>query len=384
MPKHLISALLALLLAPVVIGASRAEKPDPVVFAGAVRYFDFDAGRAAWIDSSWALWTRAPGKGVDTKTLYTNPYQEVADFESVSRGRRATRRRLVIQKDRLMFLSRRGNDYRAQRVLTAAVLPSGELSRPRQVGFARSAGQDSAGGFITGLAGDESGFSYAKASMRDLEPGCFCRFKLGGGGVWSIVGDTARQLPDVPPAYLLARGAGKIAVLPVEAAVSDQGVPVATASLQVRDAATGGLMTELSLEDDATAAALADAVVAVLVGGNPTDRLIAGSIMTTLRGARIDLYDLATGQRRSSIPAPRDTIPDLQISSDRLLFRTPNSVMMLDLMSERLFQIAETTPWEPAGVAIEGRKVTWVESKRLAPGPPSRKTFQSRLRTVGV
>lgn len=58
-------AAVAVLTAAIAHAASGATRPDATaqVLPGAVRYFSYASGRAAWIDAGWTLHVRALGTG---------------------------------------------------------------------------------------------------------------------------------------------------------------------------------------------------------------------------------------------------------------------------------------------------------------------------------
>src|SRR5664279_433548 len=72
-------AVLGTAAAPAAVGPPPATLFE---FAGVARSFDADAGRVAWIDSAWALHVRSLRSGVETRILYTNPYEEIPMFRS--------------------------------------------------------------------------------------------------------------------------------------------------------------------------------------------------------------------------------------------------------------------------------------------------------------
>lgn len=340
---------------------------DPVV-PGFVRGFAFDAGRVAWIDPVWFLHVRVLRTGVETRLVYTKQYEEIPDYSGGAV--------LELAQDRLWWLSRRGEDSTgdvAEHVYEAPVT----AVRGRRV--ATYENNTIEGGFVTGIGADRLGASYSfvqrETSDPDLSPPC-----SSTGGSKSLVGGRWRRLAGVEPGLLMARAEGRLALAPTEAERSC-GQPAPAGTVEVRNGATGSLVSTFA-PGRIEAASMSATTVAVLAGGSVGERTVAGrSHVPVVTGARIERYDIASGRLVGSTPAPFQTVIDLDMDGDRVVFRTRYSVRVLDTRTGRVSTIASTSPWQPGGVAIDGNTVAWVETKRIAPGEPSRKTFQSRIRT---
>jgi hypothetical protein len=99
---------------------------------------------------------------------------------------------------------------------------------------------------------------------------------------------------------------------------------------------------------------------------------------------RINRYRVSDGELVGSTPVPADTAAELEATVGHAVFRTRHSVRLIDLSTGTMRTLATTTSWQPTAVAIDGRTVSWAESRRVAPGEPSRRTFQTRIRTLVV
>lgn len=342
----------SLILAVAAVPAAATASAGPatlVSFPGVARALAVDGGRVAWIDTAWALRVRTVHAGRETKILYTNPSQE---FQPLSDAPR-----LMLEGHRLLWLSSRslGTFDRADRVYTASL----DAPRPHPlvtVVYAEAID----GSYLTGIAGDRSGFSYGVAVVKAAAQ----QYQVAGGGVWSVVAGRASRVPGIPPALVLARADGRVAVDPADTTLRSVGTPVGTGTVEIRDAVHGTLVSTFS-PGPVRAGALSATIAAVLVG------------------RRIARYAVADGRLLGSTTVPADTAGELAVAAGpRIVFRTSRSVRLLDAASGRVSTLATTAPWRPTHLASDGRTVVWTESRRIAPGDVSRRTFLTRIRAV--
>lgn len=331
--------------------AGAAPVKAVVTFPGIARAFAFDAGRLAWIENTWELRIRTLRTGTQHTIRYTNQYEEIPDFSG--------RRRLVMEQRRLLWLSTRGRGMSedADHVYGATV----DAVRGRRL-TTEAHVEGWVGGYVVGVAGDASGFSYGVVTLKETKPGGD-RYQVADGGVWSVADGTKRKVPGAPPAFVLARAAGRVAIVPANTSELPAGAPFDTGKVEIRNATTGTVISNFS-SGRVRALALSKEVAVVLVG------------------RRINRYEVASGRLLGSTAVPGETGTDLDIEADRIVFRTSRSIKLLDAATGRVTTVATTTPWRPSGVAIDGRTVAWTESMRIAPGDVSRKTFRTRIRTV--
>jgi hypothetical protein len=346
------------------VAAAGGPPPATLVdFPGVARSFDADAGRVAWIDSAWALHVRSLRSGVETKVLYTNPYEEIPMSRSGPRlVLEYSATRLVLEPRRLAWISTRGAGmfYYAEHVYVA---PVGATHGHRVANVLHGDGTD--GGYIMGLAGDAAGFAYGVAMVKPIGPDQQF-FQVSGGGVFTLTGATPRKLPGAPPAIVLAETAGRLAIAPLDTNQSTDGTPLATGSIEIRNAMTGALVSSVTPAGVLRAATLTPTTLAVLAG------------------SRIVRYDIASGQLLGSTPVPTNTAADLESSGTRIAFRRTRSVAVLDATTGRISTVV-ATPWRPTSVALDGPKLTWAERLRIAPGDvfdQSKKDFTTRVKTI--
>jgi len=337
-------------------GASPAGGPLPatvISFPGVARSFAAAAGRVAWIDTAWVLHVRSVRSGVETTIRYTNPYEEIPSFSAGPP--------LVLEPRQLLWLSTRGTGSLedADHVYVASV---GATHGRRVANTVHGERVD--GGYVAGLAGDSAGFAYGIVTVKAV-PAAEHRYQVSGGGVWTLTGATPRQLPGAPPAIVLAESAGRVAIAPVDNGERQEGTPLAAGTVEIRNATTGAVVSSVTPTGAVRAAALTPTTLAVLAGG------------------RIARYDAATGKLLGTTPAPADTAAELDAAGMQLAFRRTRSVDVVDLTSGRISKLVPTS-WRPAGVALDGLTLAWVEQRRIAPGNVSKKTYTTRIRTLAL
>jgi hypothetical protein len=345
-------------------GASAASAPRPatlVAFPGIAHSFDADAGRIAWIDSAWALHIRSLRSGAETKILYTNPYEEIPSLDAAPRLPLGPR--LVLGPRRVLWISTRGAGmfYDADHVYVASV----DAKRGRRVAnVVHGEGVD--GGYVTGIAGDADGFAYGIVTVaRSTTDETL--YGVSGGGVWTLAGMTPHRLPGVAPAYVLAESAGRIAIAPVATDESTEGTPVAEGTIEIRSATTGELVSTVLPPRPFRAATLTPTTLAVLTA------------------TQIVRYAVPSGQILGSTAVAADSASALDSGGGGIAFRRARSVGVLDAATGRVsIAVTAAGTWRPSGVAIAGQILAWAESRRVAHGEVSKKTYTTRIRTTAL
>jgi hypothetical protein len=347
-------AVAALLVAAAANGGRRSVEPTTVVsFPGIVYGYDENGGRATWIDSAWILRVRPLGGGVTHAIRYTKFYEEVPD--------QTWRPRLLAEGRRLLWLSVRGSGFGVDidHVLTADVAAS---TGTRLANEDHAEGAD--GSYVTGIAGDSTGFAYGVTKV-DLTSDQLA-FRVVGGGIYTTAGAVTRKLPGAPPSIVLARASGRVAGEPVATEDRDTGIPVAAGTVEIRNFTSGTVISTIATPP-ARSAAMTSSVIAVLVGNTLTR------------------YQVGDGRQVGSVTTlPQSTSPEMRADGRLLALRTPHSVLIVDLQTGRLRTVPAAKGWQVVGVALDGKTVSWVESRRIAPGEPSRKTFTTRIRMLPI
>lgn len=347
--RRLATAVALLAVAALPAAASSPAPRTLVSLPGVVYAFAHDNGRIAWIETTWELRIRAVAGGAPKTIRYTNQYEE---RQESGPGR------LALGGRRAVWLSSRGGFDIADRVYTATTA----APRPRLLEKqSHLDGHD--GGYVTGIAGDASGFAYGVVEVTEIGP-CPCKYKVTGGAARLVDAGTKRDLPGAPPPFLVARAGARVAVVPASVDPRPEAQPLPAARVEVRDAKTGAVVSTFSPSGPVRAITLSARVVAVLAGG------------------RIERYDVATGNLVGATPVSAQVARELDIEGARIVFRDNRTIRLLDSASGRVSVLAKTTPWKPVAVSIEGRTVVWVETMRVRPGDISRRTFRSRIRLV--
>jgi hypothetical protein len=356
-PKKPIAVLLAaaaLLVAAAAHGSLRSAGPATVVsFPGIVYGYDENSGRAAWIDSAWILRVRPLRGGATHSIRYTKFYEEIPD--------QTWRPRVLVEGHRLLWLSVRGSGAGVDidHVLTADVTAA---SGTRVANERHAEGAD--GSYVTGIAGDATGFAYGGTTVALTSDQL--AFHVVGGGIYTTAGAVARKLPGAPPSIVLARASGRVAAEPVSTDDRHTGIPVAAGTIEIRNLTSGAVISTIATPP-ARSAVLTSSLVAVLVGNTLTR------------------YQVGTGQQvGSATTLPTSTSPELRTNGRLLALRTPHTVLVVDLQTARVRTVPAANGWQVAGVALDGQTLSWAESRRIAPGEPSRKTFTTRIRMLPI
>ena len=198
---------------------------------------------------------------------------------------------------------------------------------------------DGAGRTNEAIAADGSTLVYAQIDWRYAVPGCDPYITSCGpsspspGPVWRLGPAGQVQIPGATADVLLAAGQGRVAT-----ALSGQ--------VQIRDAVAGSPIS--SFTPSGTIRALA------LDGG------LAAVLLEESGGKRIERYDAATGAFLASTPVPANTAAELDVSGQKLVFRSGNEIRLLahPTGNVRLLLTAKT---RPIGLSIEGTQVAWVK-----------------------
>jgi TolB protein len=112
-------------------------------------------------------------------------------------------------------------------------------------------------------------------------------------------------------------------------------------------AASGAKINGFETVGRVRAVALSPSVLAVLVEG--------------FFGKRIELFDPGTGTELGSVAVDATSAAALSAAGDRIVFAVGRRIMMLDVATRRLSQLAVAGA-PPLGLSIEGRRVAWAEN----------------------
>jgi hypothetical protein len=202
------------------------------------------------------------------------------------------------------------------------------------------------GDHFGGLAASGSNAVYSIVSVRAGAGGCDETPGVSGGFVARLAGGRTRLIAGVPPAVLLAVSGGRMALVPAgvggETPRASTGGPV-----EVRDVATGMLVSSFRPAGTVTAVALSGPIVAVLV---------------STRGARsIDRYAVADGRLLGATPVQAGTADSLSMDASRIVFRTGREIFTLGVTGGAVSTVY-TARSTPVGLSINAGRIAWGET----------------------
>ena len=176
-----------------------------------------------------------------------------------------------------------------------------------------------------------------------------CPLELDGGGVWTILARGARRIPQIPAATTLAVSDRRIAIVPER----DR------QSLEVRDAATGAVVSSTPLARPVRRIALSQSVAVAAVAA------VAGG------GIELVFADPATGDVSRTVPVRPGAAKTLVVSGQNVVYANGRTLWRVDALTGRQ-AVAATAGSAPISFSLEGRRLAWVETSRGV----------SRVRTV--
>jgi hypothetical protein len=203
---------------------------------------------------------------------------------------------------------------------------------------------------LTGLAADAGLLAFSWVRYEEIAPFCFCNWDVTGGRTAQVLQRDRRFVPGVPPAALMAAGAGRIAVAPSDDPWGgpEDPQPAENGPVKVLDPRTGAPVMSVSPTGTVRALALSATALAVLV-------------KHTGGGLAIERYAIPAATLITSTPvSARASSQVLDISGRWIVYRVGRYIRIVDdLGDNRLLAIALGIP---IGVSIEGRRVAWAEN----------------------
>lgn len=210
-----------------------------------------------------------------------------------------------------------------------------------------------AGLWLGGIAGDGQTLVYSVATVAYVDQlsclsGGSCRLRLLGGGIRRVVGRSNPLLPGTGAALDVAVGGGRLAYIPA-AGVGKDGRPVASASkpVEVRDATTGALVSQIRPRGVPLGLALSPTLVAVLARR-------AGHLSLTW-------YDPGDGAALGSIAAPPGTSPQIAAADRLVVYRIGRVVRGVEVATGTVRTLV-TTAATPIDLSLDGDRLAWAEN----------------------
>ncbi|MGD0715112.1 MAG: hypothetical protein ABSB24_13155 [Gaiellaceae bacterium] len=214
-----------------------------------------------------------------------------------------------------------------------------------------------AGLWLGGIAGDSDTLVYAVTSVDYVNevtclsdpslPGA-CALKIAGGGIHRTVGRSDTLVPQTSAAVAVAAAGTTVAYVPA-VAIGKHGQPLAGAHtpIEIRNAATGELIGEVTPRGTPVAIALSSTMLATLE--------------RTPLGLRLGWYAPSGGSLGGSVPVPKDASPELSAGARLIVFHVGRSIRCVDVTSGRVRTLAGAAS-TPIGLSVEGNRVAWAEN----------------------
>lgn len=219
-------------------------------------------------------------------------------------------------------------------------------------------GNRGAGLWLGGLAGDDDTlvFAVADVAFKD-EVACLstpkaphaCDMQTRGGGVYRVVGRKPPALVKGTTAAVEVACAGtRVAYVRAASTASSSGQPLPSPSLpvEIRDAATGALVTSIA------------------PGGTPVAIALSGDVLALLEraanGMTLAWYDAASGDVLGSVPVPAGTT-GLAAGRRVVAFRVGRSIHAL-VTSAKHARVVAKAAGVPIGLTVDGLRIAWAEN----------------------
>jgi hypothetical protein len=173
-----------------------------------------------------------------------------------------------------------------------------------------------------------------------------CRYVVTGGSVQRVVDRRAVTLADTPGATLVATNGPLVALVKAQGETTRFGVPFNRRNVEVRDAASGRLVSSFRAGRNVHDLALGSKAVAFLLG--PPLRIVR--------------RDARTGTLLGSTKVPAETV-SIDADGNRLALRSLREIHVLDLDTGRLTEVYETVV-PPFGLSVSKGQVSWAVNLR--------------------
>ncbi len=334
----------------VIAGIASASPPQPttiVHFPGPVKALAQDGGRLAWLARNSKMCNAV--HLIDGGKTYVLPQPSTSSMTchwALSSGTVY----LAIAADAaaaLWTLHERGSDF----VMSARV-------GGKEVEVDRLAHPDGKGWWLGAIAGGGSTLAYSSIDVEYVDPlGCgsggSCKRKIAGGRIELVTTGQKAPLPGSGPALALAVNNGRIAYFPATT-VASNGSPASSPGAVVRvvDASNGTVVSQAKAVGVPVAIGLSPHVLAVL-SHNDHDVL------------RLVWYDPATGRKIGGIGVPADTVSQLAVNDQFIVYRFGRSLRALALATGHVRPLGQTALYS-LGLSLDQGRLVWAENSHTA------------------
>lgn len=201
----------------------------------------------------------------------------------------------------------------------------------------RLAGVEGAGGTLV--------YSWYRIVVDDAcGEGGDCRWEVNGGSVRRVLRGRDVAVRGTGPAYGVSTNGPTVAYVRVSGRASDKGIPLDRKNVEVRNVATGRLLSSFRTEDIVIDLALGDEVVALLLAAP----------------RRIERYDAATGERLGATPVVQ-AVWRIDASKNLLVYSVGRNIYLLDLETGRR-RVVTRARSELRGPSVNSGRLTWAEN----------------------
>ncbi len=334
--------------------ASAAPRPQTV--------YTLPTGRIAAFaqDENLLSWFTSPAHGCNSVSVYSLvdavtlqlPLQGASDENVTCRWDVVPPVRLALAGTTVLWALRETAPVQFDYVLGAGVHDRAERRFQEIAHASRGAGL-----WLGGISGDGSTLVYAVTNVAYVdEVACLsnpkakgaCSLERSGGGVYRVVGRTARAIPGTPASVLVAAASGRIADVPT-ASVAPDGQPLASRflAIEVRDASSGKVGCSVRPKGVPIALGLSSSTLATLE--------------RTPIGLRLAWYSGTSCKAAGSVPVPKATTAELSVSAHVIVFHTGREIRVVDTRTHGVRGIARAAS-TPIGLSVEGSRIAWGEN----------------------
>jgi hypothetical protein len=327
-------------------GAKSSAKPRTLVTTKtSIRAFAQGASRIAWVDRKWHVDARklAP----KAKTVLVGTAHPIVTNNGVAP-------RLALAGSRVVWTRSGGGNAFETSVWARRI---GARAVPRIVFITSADRIERSGGYFGALAPGGSTLAFTTVEYECVDPDTCSELATQPsrlGGVFRLLGTSrSRQLPGAPGSLGLAVSSGRVAILPAPELISPTEIgDVASprlaqpgATVEIRDATTGDLISEFTPPGTVRALALAGQVAAVV------DELPDGT-------RNIERYDATTGALLGTTVgvAVGDT---LAANGHTFVFAVGGSKIEAMDATTGTQEVLTVSQAQPVGLAVSGNRVAW-------------------------
>jgi hypothetical protein len=344
MKRLLFFAVPLLLLAlPAGAGTGSSVRAKPikartlVVENGPIYSFAQDSSTISWI-----------GRGYDVhvRPLAAKRGTVIGDARQRGGPVKVNGRPLALAGARALWTSYNGGNFLETHIY------AGSPTQTKEIYELENQPGDPAGAYLGGVAGDGATLVFG-----DTSPNCDTEYicqRIDVSGAVKRVGSEVKDIPGIPPSFMLAVSQDRIAVVPAKTPrfYPDIGPPRAAeyGPVEVYDLA-GHLISSVVPDGTARAIALSWPKLAVLI------EHVDGSREIELYDARTGGYSNVGGE--ASFTRVPVTVTGVAVGSPGAVYSVGSRIYLLRAQQPQLVWRAGGTP---IGLSIEGRRIAWAEN----------------------